>query len=465
MSVEVLRALSVSEDVASYFEAEGLMTPITNNKRKISTSTISPENLRFRTPTPSSSSNPSISPENFKAAYIREEVDVVEVPARLKSQETYEYLGFTRERAAELWTRYLTYGDEIQGDFLDFAIWQAENDNYPDASSQFDDWDALMKSLDINDQLREAILLPEYENIRYTATCKYWLVDAIKMAFEALEDLNEKLRDESRRRQQHNKARGRRSVGQLAQTPTLPYPTSRKAPNIAFGPRTTDGAAEDEMSGGSQMQLATIASATLVGHTILWRSVHIRRAESFYNVSTQAIDLFAMSSIPGDFNAEKQVTYFTPQKETADRYAQWAKHKIPLVEMAMVQVAVSETLTNTLDTKFLWFGDKETVKDEWKKMIWTCRNGKLLPADLKYLQQKDVLIGHVASGINAKYQRKANYEDISESDLLTVDIDGEERRAIQWVFHTEKARAGFEDQCRGKIWIHRFAPLKVPKQD
>lgn len=53
-----------------------------------------------------------------------------------------------------------------------------------------------MGTLGIGTKLQEAIMLAEFENIRYTATCKFWLSDAIQMAYETLVHLNDRLKED-----------------------------------------------------------------------------------------------------------------------------------------------------------------------------------------------------------------------------------------------------------------------------
>ena len=54
-----------------------------------------------------------------------------------------------------------------------------------------------MRTVGIGKKLREAILLAEYEDIRYTATCKFWLHDAIDTAYETLVHLNDRLKQDA----------------------------------------------------------------------------------------------------------------------------------------------------------------------------------------------------------------------------------------------------------------------------
>ena len=81
-----------------------------------------------------------------------------------------------------------------------------------------------------------------------------------------------------------------------------------------------------------------------------------------------------------------------------------------------------------------------------------------MPRELVHIEQYNLLIGHIASGIT-------DWNQITEEDIMTVQIAGERRMAIQWVFYTTKARLAFEEQCRGKIWLHNLGTFKVPYQN
>lgn len=64
---------------------------------------------------------------------------------------------------------------------------------------------------------------------------------------------------------------------------------------------------------------------------------------------------------------------------------------------------------------------------------------------------------------HAKYVAMTNPEQIKESSILTVDIEGHATKALQWVFYTGRAEEGFEKECKGKFWIHEIGGLMVPK--
>lgn len=62
-----------------------------------------------------------------------------------------------------------------------YLSWKQANDN----------WYAGMYNLGIDESLRTEIVLKEYEDLRYTATCKYWLKDAAQISYDHPKHLND----------------------------------------------------------------------------------------------------------------------------------------------------------------------------------------------------------------------------------------------------------------------------------
>ncbi|KAI9774715.1 MAG: hypothetical protein M1839_001676 [Geoglossum umbratile] len=455
------RPETVSEDVATFFESRRLISPIRNNYRRISTATISPPSSRSVS---SSSSSPSqsVSSEHFDASFVNKEVDEVEIPAVLHSIETYMYIGFTYNRAKILWDRYVTVVDEaFDGDFFDYVKWHFEDTRVPDATTSTDDWNACMIAMGVNEKLRTDILLPEFDDIRFTATCKYWVLDAMEICFRALKGMDDRLRMEGVRLKQLQKM-----AGSISESPPLPSSTSYEltANLLSSEPQaTTLSPSCGVMSGQPTPLVATTyaAPSNLQHHTMLWRAGDRVLSEAFYNKETQKIKLLAISTIPGDFSGQKKLTYWTPQRETADRYAQWTKHKVDISEIVIIQVAVPESLIKALAVKYLWYRETQMPREEWRKFVYHSRRAEDLPPELHYIEQCDLLIGHIATGVNRKFESLDHWNQIKDEDVLTIRIAGEQKMAIQWAFNTYKARDGFVEQCRGKVWLHYLGTFKV----
>ena len=251
----------------------------------------------------------------------------------------------------------------------------------------------------------------------------------------------------------------------------MPSPGTGSAPVVAdSASRSTNDPIEPavgDKEGSSDLAVDRMtAPASIAGYTMLWRSGSKDKAETFYNPKTKEISMNAIASFPGDFSGETRLVYWTPQKETANRYASFAKLRSASSELCMIQVAVPDSFTDSISRKYLWSDESRQPTDEWKKLIWYSRKGKTFPKELDHLYQTDLLVGHIASGIHAKFERMSDYTHIRESDLLTVTISGEERRAVQWVFYTAPAKADFVEHCKDKIWLHNLGgALKTLKQD
>lgn len=126
-----------------------------------------------------------------------------------------------------------------------------------------------MQKLGINKRLREAILLPRFSDIRFTADMKFWVWNAIENGFEALESL------------QSEPATKRLS---------LPH---------------------------------TDAPTRIDGHTILYHATTRAKGLRLCNHESGKITLNAIRTATGDFAGQETMAYWTPQRELAVQYAQW----------------------------------------------------------------------------------------------------------------------------------------------
>src|SRR4051812_42284647 len=129
----------IQPDTAIFLKQAGLISPPVNNKQKISTSAIS---LSSR----SSISRNVITDDNkftasdFKVTNIYNSSNSVEIPVQLESKETLEFMGYTSEKAAEIWTRFCNFPEDMPDDFLSYALEVIEYANTTNAMSANDDW-------------------------------------------------------------------------------------------------------------------------------------------------------------------------------------------------------------------------------------------------------------------------------------------------------------------------------------
>ncbi|GIK03562.1 hypothetical protein Aspvir_007634 [Aspergillus viridinutans] len=69
-----------------------------------------------------------------------------------------------------------------------------------------------------------------------------------------------------------------------------------------------------------------------------------------------SIDMTSLSTpAGGDFNSSFNAHYWTPQKDTAERYREWAARRSPDSETCLIQIQVSNAFIERLRSAGIWF--------------------------------------------------------------------------------------------------------------
>ncbi|KAF3928542.1 hypothetical protein ABW21_db0205311 [Orbilia brochopaga] len=513
--------LVIQYDTVIILERAGLLSSPIDNKRKLSTSTIASSSSG----TPSTSSS---KPGNLDPANLTDPTTTIEIPTHLESKETLECIGFSPDRAAQLWELFSNpqIVDDDDDDDVDNCLYTfiLETLRYStcDAIDVYDDWRGALLGLGIGDWLSEAIMAEEFKDIRHTASCKHWVTEAIMENFEVLRDLDDKLRakiEAGEVAQDSEKKVPRR--GSVTLRPQVPHITKRPStadattlskasqleqapsalPDTTGGSIGTSGLVESgtvEQGGsagtgaanvggggkqsGTPMALHTGAGTTGSGTgttgaadggprpdiqssavgptaddcpTLLWRGTTETKTRLFYNRETGKVNALAFWSAPGDLSPGP-LAYWTPQKETAQRYARWLVHKMPMSEIVLVNVVIDKRLTKNLNPAYLMAFTDTGLNPEFQEFVWNCRRGQRIPDHLYQYATKGILIANIASGLHEKYHDMRTWKLLKASDVLKVKIDGEERLALQWVFQDSAAIKAFQDHCEGKVRVYRY---------
>lgn len=122
------RTRVISEIVVRLYETAGLISPVFQNMHKVSISMISPSSSKKSS---TESSSQFIPTNSVRAASINKETHTVDIPAILESYETYIFLGFTEERAKDMWNCHLTQPSDMCADFSDWLCHAIEDDMIP----------------------------------------------------------------------------------------------------------------------------------------------------------------------------------------------------------------------------------------------------------------------------------------------------------------------------------------------
>jgi len=104
------------------------------------------------------------------------------IPEKTISLATLEYLGFTPAVAAIVWRNWETSPPHVQryNGFLSYAMGMIETK--PDNAFQLDhDWHGVMQGWGVNTELIEAIMDPDFEQIRLSQSAKSWVLDTFGM--------------------------------------------------------------------------------------------------------------------------------------------------------------------------------------------------------------------------------------------------------------------------------------------
>jgi hypothetical protein len=89
---------------------------------------------------------------------------------------------FTRTKAQDLcktWDAAKNHELRSKTEFLDIALEFIKSCEAFDAEAPSDNWVETLDSLGVDEWLKKAILMPEFEDIRSTASAKFWVSDAI----------------------------------------------------------------------------------------------------------------------------------------------------------------------------------------------------------------------------------------------------------------------------------------------
>lgn len=428
----------ISDDVASYFVSNGQMGPVIEQKRKFSALLITSASSISASPASVNSANS----ESFQATHRYIDVPFIEVPITLLSVESYVYMGFTEIAARQIWNRFINRPHDMPDSFLDFAYHHVNLSPEPDVHCADEDWDGCLCRCGINEHLRAAILMTEFQDIRHSQSAKYWAMDAIGMNYEALRTIDERLREEMHA--QFNIGQ-RRQPGYTFSSDDRPQPSSSSS--LVQG--------KEKMEHSARPVTTEVKSAPVSppGYTTLWKAVTKKGCEGFIDPMTQELMVKVLASTaPSDFSSDHRLVYFTPQKAVADRYASWAKHKAPNAEIAIVQVNVpfsfSEQKINGKPFSYL-LQNSNNPENEWRQVVWHSKGYVQEPRSLRHIRHYGLLIGHCTTGL--KIERLAHHSLVGDEHMLKVNGSGTMVSAIQWALQGYDAEADFDKQCRGML--------------
>ena len=331
----------------------------------------------------------------------------IEIPVELYSPQSYQFMGFTKERALDLFERFENgYDDSLDegGFFLDIAVGFLSYDT-TNAHDDGNDWIAAMNVMGIDHELREAIMTPEYRDIRLTKDLISWLVESIEINFESLDSMNLIIE---------------KSLDKLEADPTLSH--LREGADTVIDPLVPQG------------------------HSRLYKSFFVRRIDGA-GIENSVFDLSRILSPPrSDFASTRCALYFTPQKWLAVRYAEYARKNVRIADVRTIEVHIPDIHFEEATRLDLAYGD------EWRKLIFYSRKGMYYPDDVrKYYSRQEIITGPIAHNYNDGFAKMEDWGRVTDKHML---LSSEGEVGIQYVWIKERSWLRLQDEIKGKYYLH-----------
>lgn len=121
------------------------------------------------------------------------------VPRKIESLETLQYLGLTRNAAAEAldeFARQYRLTEYVKIEFVEWAKRHVEKFPDCDGNEAVSKLDNAMKVVGVQDRRRKAILDPKFAALRQEHTVKYWIMQMMEDKWKHLVELNHKFKSD-----------------------------------------------------------------------------------------------------------------------------------------------------------------------------------------------------------------------------------------------------------------------------
>ncbi|KAI1140300.1 hypothetical protein F5Y05DRAFT_424226 [Hypoxylon sp. FL0543] len=429
----------INSQDAEGLESMGLLSPPSSSgtrrihKRRLNRS--SDEEYRHLPLTPVSS---QISPDE----------SYHEIPDVLISSATLEYLGYTHDRATEIWREWTDWGGELQGlpieeledaedavPFIDFAVGHIAS--YGDDTCDDDNhiWFTYMNAHGINIDTQEAIMDRVFDWVRTTESCHYWLEDTMHMRYRVLQEIQATSVERTRATQ---RARSRPGSSDSHNNASIPGSQNAGRRSISSVQRSLPG-----ISNVTALSHEATVAANAPGFTILYKGIDQTRLNGVHDDEGNVVQLDELASL-GNFDFSNQKCwYFTPQRETAILYACYAKRRegagsAVIVHLAIPNSAIESLLPNERIGVY-W------PSSEWKSLIWHCRGVHKFPSELLRFRTATLIIGTASRRPAFIYKRMRSPEEVTEKHVQKMK-DG--CPAVQYVFQWDQGESFLMEHWR-----------------
>ncbi|KAI8266621.1 hypothetical protein K4K58_009517 [Colletotrichum sp. SAR11_239] len=326
----------------------------------------------------------------------------------LVSLETLLEIGFSQEKAEQLWTKWSNwpegpvsretdpYDGGLQMTFDHFFIACLENDDGDVWGDDETEWRNSLTRYGINSDTQDAIMDPLFKHLRLAQSARFWAKDTVEMRYAWLQ----------------------RCANNSTVSPFLQSSTANN-----------DGQATNnilpEVSRGPPYKLK------------LYKAADLGRAHRLFD-ENGAFDCIAdlRSPAPSDFTGHSSAFYFSPDIEVAQLEGAYAKRRASRSSIALIQITIPVDEINKLPDEEVLSGLHWTDL-LWKQLVWSSRRGEILSGDLREYRGVTIIVGTKARLPNAVYSKMESPTDIKKDCVYMVTEKFESPSAIQWMFSAE----------------------------
>ncbi|KAK3370740.1 hypothetical protein B0T24DRAFT_299030 [Lasiosphaeria ovina] len=372
------------------------------------------------------------------------------IPDVLISRETMIHIGLSTEKTDELWQQWVNWPHDgprrevdpddggLQVSFLDFVLGRVLHRS--DAIGENDvEWRVCLDACGLAPATRDAIMDRHFTYLRQSNSCQYWVRDTIDMRYAGLQEIQRS----SRGREMELRRRASRPGGHPRDDGTSQgdIETSSGLSSTPTGQqrRSASGLQQQSMPGMASDiwgSASAIASRNAPGYTTLFKGMDQGRISGLFDDAGALSNIGTLRSrAPSDFSATRSLFYFSPDVRVAEYYASYAKRRSSSESVVIVCLRIPNASIETLsepDIRRLYWPD-----DAWKELVWRCRAGRSLPTRLRTYRDAILIIGTISRKPDAQYHALSSWEDITESYLLKMGVDGSGDTAVQYVFNGE----------------------------
>jgi hypothetical protein len=340
------------------------------------------------------------------------------IPAANCGLATLQYLGYTEWKAAELWAAWgalesLVEAEDVNSAFLAHCLsplWsirgEADDHGNTDAFDDRDDWRAVMSHWGVSMESQDAILDPEFCDIRLTESAAYWVCKTFELRWSTL-----------------------RHIQNASWLRAYPRKTLKARPSVLQ---------HHQENGGDT--------------TFLYKPIDIWTAYRLFRPGQKPL----LSLLPVledgeeewtvDFSCWETPLIFYPSRFLAEKFARYSTlRSYGHSSAALVKMSIpTKTLREKLKLKN--FGEGEEGEEEWKKVVWMNRmeedpmidaaNGISNPVvDMWGLE---LVVGKVSCNKGKAVKKMASWAEMSGDNVLMVDGGGGLEAAVQYSFLGEE---------------------------